>query len=354
MELSRRLERILALQKQLTTWNVEAVCIESPIDLYYLTGLDLSKGRLFVSNKEVNLFVDGRYFTYASEKAPCKVHPLEKGDVSISQQVGFDAAATTVLEYKALSKAFPQTNWIELPGLLRDFRAIKDLEEIQALKKAALLTYQGIEHMRNALRVGITEREVAWEFEQFVRMRGASHLAFDTIVAFGSHSALPHHRPSDKRLEKDQIVLFDAGAVVSQYAGDATRVYFFGNVDAKLIRIYGWVKEAHLAAKAAACVGRSTKEPDEAARAIFRREGVEDQYVHSLGHGVGLETHEFPYLKSRGSQEAPLLQKQMVFTIEPGLYFPHLGGVRLEDTGVLLSDGFESFYPELEEHPMIR
>lgn len=348
------MKRIELLQKKLSFGDLDSILIENPVDLLYLTGLKLSRGRLFIFPGQAELWVDGRYFTYASETAPCPVRLWDKQSTLPGGRIGFDSAFTTVDGWETLRREAHQTDWCPKHKPLKEMRAVKDEAEISLLRKAADLTWKGIEQMKRSLRVGVSEKEIAWEFEQFVRPRGASALSFEPIVAFGKNSALPHHRASNDRLERDQIVLFDVGAVFDNYSGDATRVYFFGTPDPQLKKMYAWVREAHLAARMRVRIGETVQAVDGAAREVFKREGVEKFFIHSLGHGIGLETHEFPLLRSDGPDANFELQKNMVFTIEPGLYLPLKGGVRLEDTGFVDENGFVSFYPELEEDPLIR
>lgn len=335
-------------------WRLEIILIENPVDLLYLTGLKLSRGRLLVFLEKAELWVDGRYFSYASKKAALPVRLWDKEAKLPSGKIGFDSAFTTVEARAQLGREKPEAEWHEIAKPLKELRAIKEKKEIAALQKAADLTWRGIEHMKGCLRLGVSEKELAWEFEQFVRTKGASALSFEPIVAFGKNSALPHHRASSDRLEKDQIVLFDVGAVSENYSGDATRVYFFGDPDPELKKIYAWVLEAHLAARNQVRPNALIQEVDQAARNVFAREGVENLFVHSLGHGIGLETHEFPLLRADGPDKMVPLNEGMVFTIEPGLYLPGKGGVRLEDTGFMDGAKFVSFYPELEENPIVR
>jgi Xaa-Pro aminopeptidase len=348
------LQRIELLQSKLKEWEIDLLLLENPVDLFYLTGLHFSKGRLLVSSEEMQLFVDGRYLSYATEHSPCPVRLWDKNTPPPQGRVGFDSSSMSVDAWEGLRKEAPDTQWKAISKPLKEIRAIKDQKEIDALRKAADLTWKGIKQMKSCLRVGVSEQEIAWEFEQYVRTRGATGLSFEPIVAFGKNSALPHHRASANLLEKGQLVLFDVGAIVDSYSGDATRVYFFGDIDPQLKKMYTFVREAHLAARKKVSVGKTVGELDRAARDVFAREGVEKLFVHSLGHGIGLETHEYPLLRSSGADINLPLQLNMVFTIEPGLYLPGSGGVRLEDTGLVSEKGFESFYPELEEDPTIR
>ncbi len=347
------MNRIALLQQKLIPWRLDALVIENPIDLLYLTGLKLSKGRLLVFGEGAELWVDGRYFSYASETCAVPVRLWDKQATLPPGKIGFDSEFTTVEAHRRLVLEQPAAAWEAISKPLKEMRVIKDNKEIKALKRAAELTWAGMLHMKRSLRIGVSEREVAWEFERYVRERGASSLSFEPIVAFGKNSALPHHRASSDRLEKNQIVLLDVGAVVEDYAGDATRTYFFGDPDPELKEIYGWVREAHLAARNRVERGATVKEIDQAARSVFVREGVEKLFIHSLGHGIGLETHEYPLLRGDGPDAELILQEKTAFTIEPGLYLPGRGGVRLEDTGFVAQGRFVSFYPELEEDPRV-
>jgi Xaa-Pro aminopeptidase len=337
------ISRLEKVQKRLGSWNVETVIIENPVDLFYLTGLDLSKGRLVLRTSEAHLFVDGRYISYAKEHSPCPVSLLSTAP-PLQGPVGFDSAWTTVAALEKLQGDIQMLVPISRP--LREERAVKEKSEIKKLREAALLTWEGIKHIQRLLREGISEKELALEFEFFVKKQGASGLSFEPIIAFGENSALPHHRASKDRLRKDQVVLIDVGAVVDHYAADVTRVLFFGQKDPELERLHDLVIEADRRARAQVRVGEKMGSLDESARRVFARAGVEELFVHSLGHGIGLETHEYPLIRFDGEDRDDKIRLGMVFTIEPGLYQPGLGGIRYENTGVVTEQGFESFYPD--------
>ena len=235
---------------------------------------------------------------------------------------------------------------MEIKEPLTEQRLIKDVNEIKALREAAKITWAGIQHIRSLFRDGVSEQELAFEFEFFVRKNGASRLAFETIVAFGENSAYPHHRASSARLQKNQIVLIDAGSVFDHYCADVTRVFFFGQIDPKLEQMVQFIKEAYRAAHQQIRIGAKIQTIDRAARDQFARAGVEALFTHSLGHGLGLEAHEPPLIRWDGDDREMIVQPQMVIAIEPGLYQPGLGGVRYESSGIVTKNGFESFYPE--------
>ncbi|OGN63746.1 MAG: hypothetical protein A3E80_01650 [Chlamydiae bacterium RIFCSPHIGHO2_12_FULL_49_9] len=338
------------IEKLISTVTHDGCVIDNPQDLFYLTGLPLSKGRLWVSKKEATLFVDGRYFAKAKECVKCPVVLWEKGvfekvlkDV---KKGSFDSAFLTVAEAKALEKALGHIEWVGEPNLLRDIRLCKDAGEIVLLKKAADITWQGYNRVVELLEEGISEKELSIEFQMFCLKNGASGCSFEPIIAFGENSAYPHHRASDAKLKNNQIVLIDVGAVFNHYCGDMTRVFFFGHPDPELLRMEKIVRRSWEKAAALVKPGVKLGEIDRIVREEFRKEGVESLYVHSLGHGIGLDAHEYPRIHEKGEDKDVLFKKGMVFTIEPGLYQPGLGGIRLEDTFVVTEKGAESFYPD--------
>ena len=339
--------RIKSLQKRLGEWEIDSLIIENPIDLLYLTDLLLSKGRLLVRPDQAELCVDGRYFGEASLKAPCTVSLWVKGgEVKQKGRIGFDSAWTTVANFEGLKKESPDALWVPVKGPLTEQRRIKEPKEIASLREAAKITWAGIQHIRSLFREGVSEQELAFEFEFFVRKSGASRLAFETIVAFGENSAYPHHRASSARLQKNQIILIDAGAVFDHYCADVTRVFFFGQIDPRLEEMFQLVRESYNSAHQQIHVGAMIQTVDRAAREVFAEAGVESLFTHSLGHGLGLEAHESPLIRWNGDDREMTLRSQMVIAIEPGLYQTGLGGVRYENSGIVTKNGFESFYPE--------
>lgn len=341
--------RLTVFQKHLA---YEAAIIEDPTDLLYLTGMTLSRGILAVTKKDAILIVDGRYIGMAGKHAPCPIGLLrESGPDALLEwlegknvrKLAFDSATTCYNRFESLKKAMPQIELIPQKSLLQGLRAIKDAKEIAALKKAQALTYRGFQHVENLLQDGVSEEALAFEFEVFVRKNGASGLSFPSIIAFGENSAYPHHRAGKTKLAKDQVVLIDVGAIVDEYHGDLTRVVFFGKPDTTVQKWLGWTQLAQKKALEAVREGVLVKELDLIARKVFAEHGVEEKFSHGLGHGVGLETHEFPSLKAAGVDRDVQLRAGMVITIEPGLYQLGIGGVRWEDMIVVLENGYERF-----------
>jgi Xaa-Pro aminopeptidase len=321
--------------------------IEHPADLLYLTGMELSKGRLLLSAAEAILYVDGRYYERAKKQAPCSVLLWDEQKKIREKRIGFDSATVSYDGFLALQKSLPHVEWIPVPNPIKKLRAIKDAHEIAALKKAAHLTARGIQKVAEQLREGVTEEELALEFEIFCRKNGASGLSFESIIAFGENSAYPHYRAGQCRLKKGQVVLVDVGAVVDQYHGDMTRIFHFGEPDPRIVYFEELVKEAQMKAMNHVKPGVKSGELDEIVRNEFGKDPILDVkrlYIHSLGHGIGLETHEYPRIKFDSEDKDVVLEPGMVFTLEPGLYQPGVGGVRIEDMLVVTQTGHEKLF----------
>ncbi len=341
------LNRLSKLQSFFKGWKADGCLIENPLDLFYLTGLQLSLGILVVLSTSSKLFVDGRYIEFAKKHSPFPVELLSKESVSAFlspvKVLVFDSASTTMDRGEQQKKLYTGV-WRGISHPLKELRLIKDAAELKAMKKSAAVVWKGFEHVRRSLKVGITEKELALSFEIFCRKQGAERLSFDPIIAFGKNSAYPHYRAGDAKLKKGDIVLIDIGVVVDHYHSDMTRTVFFGKADPRLILLETVVKQAHDAALALCKRGTKLGDIDKAARNVFKGAGLEELYVHSLGHGIGLETHEFPRLKYQGDDHDVILREGMVITIEPGLYLPGAGGVRYEDTIVIADKGYTNFY----------
>lgn len=332
--------RIKRLQKQLSS----PCFIEQEADLLYLTGLLLSKGRLFVGKDEAILFVDGRYYDYAKEKAPCKVEMWDEVKKLKLTRLAFDSASISYDGYLALKKELPHVEWEPIANPVKWVRALKEPKEIAALKKAADLTWKGYKHVVSCFKEGVSEEDLAWEFEKFCREKGSSGMSFSPIIAFGENGAYPHHRAGKARLKKDQMVLIDVGAIVDQYHGDMTRMAHFGKPSSEILRFEEIVDRAQRMAVKAVKPGVLLGTLDQIVRDEFDKANVKQLYMHSLGHGVGLDTHEFPRLRFDNEDRNIPLEKGMVFTIEPGLYKAGVGGIRIEDMILVTENGYENLF----------
>ncbi len=345
MHYNLRLER---LQKELNHYECDALLIENPVDLLYLTGLTLSAGKLIVGRHHRCLFVDGRYSEYSLSQALYPVCMLENESLvnmlkdGQMQLLGFDAAQISYQRFLELEKLLPFCTLKPINDPILQLRMIKDADEIILLKKAAHLAYQGYQHVLSQLRIGVTEIELANALEFFWKERGARKMAFEPIIAFGANSSKPHYRCSDTPLKMNDHVLIDIGVMLSDYCSDMTRVHFFGTPPKEIATIYPLVEEAKNRALAACRPGMLIGELDTIARSYLTANGYANEFCHSLGHGLGLEVHEPPSIREHNKFHNLKLAAGMVITIEPGLYLPKIGGVRLEDTILITTDGYEN------------
>lgn len=343
------MERIKKLQKTLLDNSSDGILIDETINLYYLTGLELSAGKLFVTQKNAHLFVDGRYFESAEKNCPLPV-ALEQPNVVeefIKKEklgsLAFDSANTSYNMFLELQKKFPEIKLVPLDNPVKKLRMIKEKEEIQLLKDAAQLGSEGFDFVCSQLKEGLSEQEIASELEIFWKRKGGKKVAFDPIIAFGKNSSMPHYRAGKTTLQKGDIVLIDIGVNFKHYHSDMTRVIFFeGNGSGKLKEIYDVVKTAQQKAVNSCKPGISVGELDAIARDYISSKGFGEYFTHSLGHGVGLEIHEMPTLRNKAPDNQLQLQEGMVITIEPGIYLPDIGGVRIEDTVVITANGHEN------------
>lgn len=338
-----RIERVRRLARE---EGAELFYCDHPIDLYYLTGLQLSAGQLVISPDSAKLLVDGRYIERARREAPISV--ADQADEKLAllfgkgSRVGFDANQVTYAGYQRLVKELVGAEVVPLDAVLLRVRAVKDPEEIDLLRQAAALGSRGYDFACSLLREGVKESEVAKQLEIYWLEQGGDRLAFDPIIAFGAASSMPHYRAGQNSLVSGSVVLFDIGVQLAGYHSDMTRVVFYGKVDREIEKIYEVVRDAFDAAAKICCPGVTCGELDCAARGLIEERGYGDFFTHSLGHGVGLEIHEYPVLRSKAPYADRVVEEGMVLTIEPGVYLPGKGGVRLEDTFVVTGDGCKS------------
>ena len=345
--MSKQSDHLKRFQKELKIKKIEACLIENPIDLFYLTGLHVSEGSLIVTPGHAKLFVDGRYTVMAKVNAALPVGMREKEKIVAylkskrCKRLGFDASWTSYQRYLELKKMALLKG---IDGPLKACRNVKDKQELLKLKASAALLWKGFLEIRRSLKVGLSERDVALRFELFCLKHGGAGLGFEPIIAFGPHSAMPHHRAGDRKLKTNDVVLVDIGVVVDGYHSDMTRIIFFGQPKPKMRRVYELVHGAQQKALELCRPGVKLKVLDETVRAVFKKEKLLKYYPHGLGHGVGLEVHEFPRVGYKGPDKEVKLEAGMVFTVEPGIYLPGEFGVRYEDTIVITKDGYENFY----------
>jgi Xaa-Pro aminopeptidase len=328
-----------ALRGLISTAKLDALVITHPANWYYLTGFTGDAGVLIVSQGAAALVTDGR-FTTQVRKETSSVRLLEqKGSLLDStgrflrqkgfRRAGFDPSQTSVAQLSLLRKAAgARTTWIAAPGLVGTLRARKEPSELARMRQAAILAGDVLTRAIDLLKPGVMENEVAAEIEYQMRRGGASGAAFETIVAFGDRSALPHARPSAKRLRKNELVVLDLGAILAHYCSDITRTVYVGRAPERVKEWYRAVLEAQTAAIAAVRAGVSCGDVDAAARQVLAGYKLDRLFTHSTGHGLGLEVHEDPRV-ARGQKAR--LEPGCVVTIEPGVYMAGVGGIRIED-----------------------
>jgi Xaa-Pro aminopeptidase len=341
----RRREVVRELKRR----ELDCLLVTHPANWYYLTGFSGESGILVVTAEGTTLITDGRFTTQARQEAHEIRVELQKGALYGSvgewlkhrgiRRVGYDPGQWTVAQRKALRKASGGTcREIEAAGLVERLRMKKDARELALIRKAAILAGEVLEGVLKVVRPGVRENEIAAEIEYQMRKGGASGVSFETIVASGKRAALPHARPTSKRLRKNELVVLDLGAILSHYCSDMTRTVYLGRASRRIRGWYRAVQEAQDAAVAAVKAGVSCGEVDAAAREVLKKNGLEANFVHGTGHGLGLEVHEEPRV-ARG--QAIRLEEGNVITIEPGAYVEGVGGIRIEDDVAVRFQGSE-------------
>jgi Xaa-Pro aminopeptidase len=346
--------RLTELRESLVTEGLDAILITQPENRRYLSGFTGSAGVLLISQDEAVLATDFRYYEQVGKQAPdfrlakitdkFKTLLPELVQQIGAESVGFESAHLTVDQYQEwqeVTEGAVSTSRFELvptKELVEEIRAIKDEDELSKIKKAIALADEAIAHIAGFIEPGMKEKEVAWELEVFMRIHGAEKLAFDLIVGSGPNGAMPHATVSERVVQAGEPIVIDLGAVVDGYNSDLTRTICAGQPDDKFREIYEIVLEAQLTAEQNIRPGMTGKQADGIARQVIEEAGYGENYGHGLGHGVGLAVHEKPVV---GRLSKDVLEPGMVFTVEPGIYLPGWGGVRIEDIVVMREDGVE-------------
>ena len=339
-------QRQSALRSQISERRLSGLLVMHPPNWYYLAGFTGESGALLLTRRGTTLVTDGRFTTQAKQETSGIRVVIQKASLSAAVgellkaqgrlRIGFDATQLTVAQLRGLKAAAGRkVQWIAASGLVEGLRARKEPQEIAQMRKAGALASQVVAGVFKLLKPGVRELEIAAEIEYQMRQRGASGPAFETIVAFGERSAYPHARPTARRLRKNELVVLDLGAILGHYCSDITRTVFVGRAPVRIRRWYRAVQEAQAAAVAAARMGTLCGDVDAAARGVLARYKLDSFFVHSTGHGLGLEVHEDPRV-ARGQKHA--LVSGNVITIEPGVYVPGVGGIRIEDDVAVHAD----------------
>jgi Xaa-Pro aminopeptidase len=315
--------------------------VTAPANVLYLTGLHSSNAALVIEHERVRLFTDFRYAEAARAIDGIEVVETRRALFgSLAEQlegsVAFESDAVSYTAYGTLAEA--GLDLVPTTGAVERLRAVKDDAELDALRRAAALADAALAALLEERWTGRTERELAWSLERLMREGGADRVSFETMVGAGPDGAHPHLEPGDRVLEPGTTVVVDWGCVVDGYCSDCTRTFATGELPDELERAYAACLDAQLAAVGAIRAGLTGVEADALARERIAEAGFGDEFGHGLGHGVGLLVHEAPRLSTESSDT---LESGNVVTIEPGIYLPGLGGVRIEDLAVVRDDGVE-------------
>ncbi|WP_068775273.1 Xaa-Pro peptidase family protein [Paenibacillus sp. FJAT-26967] len=339
----RRLEKLRQTMQQK---GLPAVLITSSINRRYLTGFTGSAGVVVVTKESAVLLTDFRYMVQAPQEAAGYEVTDHKGKIGqtvlgiLNKQgikaIGFEENDLTYAGYSSYTDDLQGVEFIPTGGIVEKLRVIKDDTELAIMQEAADLADRTFSYILTRIRAGVSEKQIALDIEMFIRENGGTSSSFDTIVASGERSALPHGVASDRILQQDEFVKLDFGALYKGYCSDITRTVVLGKPSEKHKEIYGIVLEAQLNCVDNLRAGMTGSEGDALCRDIIAQHGYADNFGHSTGHGLGMEVHENPRL-AKGYPV--ILEPGMVVTVEPGIYIPGFGGVRIEDDVIIEPEG---------------
>jgi Xaa-Pro aminopeptidase len=338
--------RLSRLRQAMKARDLEAVFITNAHNRKYLSGFTGSAGYLIITQEQAILLTDFRYMTQAPAQAQ-HFQVIEHGLKAIEsvkeilnkhsvKKLGFEQNEITFGVYQSYVAALAPIQLVPTDALVETLRIFKDTTELQIMQEAADLADQTFTYILTKLKPGVSEKEIALEMEIYMRRHGATSSSFDTIVASGERSALPHGVASDRLLQANEFVKLDFGAYYHGYCSDLTRTVVLGQPTEKHKQIYDIVLEAQLLTLEKLKPGMTGREADAIARNVISQAGYGDKFGHGTGHGLGMEIHEAPRLSL---QSDTVLEPGMVVTVEPGIYIPGFGGVRIEDDVVITESG---------------
>jgi len=338
--------RLEAIRTKIQQKSLDGYLINSRADQYYATGFDGEDGAVLILPKSVCLLTDGRFIEASAREAPwAKAVIRKKSLVETTAQVvkrhrlarlGFHPGTMSLQMYRDLGKAVRQTRLVPLPSLIQDLRLFKDAGEVAAIEKAAEIAESSFLTVIRRLKIGMTERRIAADLQWEMLRRGASDVAFPLIVAEGANASLPHAVPGDRQIQSGSLLLIDWGATWGHYRSDLTRTVFIHKILPRFRRMYEHVLAAQAEGIGAIRPGVRMCDVDRRARNRLKAVGLDKKFTHGLGHGLGLDVHEAPRLAAKVKDT---LKPGMVVTVEPGVYFPGLGGIRTEDDVLVTDDG---------------
>ncbi|MCS7280553.1 MAG: Xaa-Pro peptidase family protein [Desulfobacterota bacterium] len=347
-------QRIEKVKDLLSKYGLDGILLKSPENIFYLSGFRGSEGLLLVTRGDVFLITDFRYITYAKDSVQGLI-VLEKGrekdplpeivnDYGL-KRIGFESNYTSYAIYEEWKKKLKECEILPLKNEIDDIRKIKEPEEIDKIRKAIRIAEEAFIRVYEKIKAGITEKELACELDFEMQRMGAERPSFETIVASGERTAYPHARPSERRIREGDVLIIDFGAQYEGYCSDETCTVFFGEPTKVLKEIRQIVYEAKEKAIEALQAGVPAKKIDSIVRTYIRERGYGDYFGHGTGHGIGLSVHELPQINDLCES---ILEENMVITIEPGIYIPNVGGVRLEDM-VLIREGYPTVLTALRK-----
>jgi len=352
-------KRLQGLRQQQAAHGLDCVALVPGANLRYLTGLNLHlterplvfffprEGRLAsllptleVPRIEAHLAFDVELFAYSDKEGHQPAFERACRALNLAgKRLGVEFLNMRVLELRHLEQYAPGCQMLDAGGVLSELRMIKDAEEIEHIRQAIHITEQALQKVADAIQPGRADLEIAAELKIAFLRAGAQGMSFEPIVVVGPESASPHARPSGRLIEPGDLIVIDCGVTCQGYVADITRTFAVGPIAPRLKRVYEIVKEANAAGRAAVRPGVPAQDVDRVARQVIVQAGYGEYFVHRTGHGLGLEVHEPPYIVE-GNEE--LLRPGMTFTIEPGIYLPDQGGVRIEDDVLVTTQGAET------------
>ncbi|UVI32275.1 M24 family metallopeptidase [Paenibacillus spongiae] len=339
-------KRVSAIRNKLMELNLDGLLIGSAVNRRYVSGFTGSAGMVLLTAADGWLVTDFRYGTQAAQQAR-GFTVIEHGIRAIDtiaelaaaagiKRLGFEQDHVVFGEYANWQQSLSGLELVPTSSIVEQIRMFKDEDELAVMREAAALADETFSHILAYIKPGVRERDIALEMEMFMRSRGATSSSFETIVASGERSALPHGVASDRIIGSDEFVKLDFGAYMNGYCSDLTRTVVVGSPSDRHREIYDIVLEAQLTTLSGIKPGMTGREADALARDVITRYGYGDRFGHGTGHGLGMEIHEAPRLSKTGDI---VLQPGMTVTVEPGIYLPGFGGVRIEDDIVITESG---------------
>ncbi|MCD6420578.1 MAG: aminopeptidase P family protein [Synergistetes bacterium] len=346
------LHRQALFRSKIEKLGLDAFLITSDYNWFYLTGFYGDEGLLLITRDNCYLFVDFRYVEEAElESVGCEIVQVKQGEayeainkvLSGGMKVGFEDGVRYA-EYKRFAESLSSVELLPFGGIVEEMRKVKDEDEMVLIKEACKITDEAFTYISRWVKPGVTEMDVASELEYFCRKKGVEGMSFPSIVLGGARASLPHGKPSNKILNEGELLLLDFGVRLNGYCSDMTRMVAIGEIDSETNRIYSVLKDAQQRAIDEAKAGMESGELDRLVREWLGE--YAEYFGHGLGHGVGIQVHEYPYVSQRRSE---LLVPGMVFTIEPGIYMPGRLGMRIEDMIVVKEKGVELLYTSTKD-----